>query len=364
MSGSDRKFPDGGQSRLTGFSEVPQSGFVGVESVSPLLIGPAAVPRDGYEGFVPNIPATPTFTAEEAKTREGNYVLSLGLGGSGKSTFHSFLLRYIEQSGTLEHEMSIPRLRSGEPDHQTRNLLNQWRSTWNRGEFVGGTPSIEAAIREIGYEVVPTSGVKARLKFGLVEVAGELLRQVQGGRTGKQSLPEAVHHLIANPRVNLIVLMLIHPDTPNNDILLTNFIDYLDQNFPGRRQQISLGIVIANPDRALEQMIRQTGGREASPFAHYQRLEDDAVFDYMKVMSPGILSKWSAWSEKNRMITPLRLGDIQIVEDNEGNRVQRLVATDYGDISKIFDWLYRKFTGKSRGPTLIQRFFTDMNKPV
>lgn len=310
-----------------------------------------------YDGFIPNIAATTTFTAEDAQSRDGNYVLSLGLGGSGKSTFHSFLLRFIEQSGKLEYEMKIPQLRSGEEDHQTRNLINQWRAKWSRGEFVAPTATSEAAIREIKYSVVPTWGVKSVLDFGMIEVSGELLRQVQGGRTGRQSLPEAVHHLIANPHVNLVVLMMVHPDTPNNDILLTNFIDYVNQHFPERQRQISLGVIIANPDRALEQMIARTGGENSSPFAHYQRLEDQAVIDYMKTMAPGIMAKWNAWPEKDRMLVPLRLGDIEVVsqEEQDGAVISRLISPDFTDVEKIFDWLYHKFTGKRRGPTLIQR---------
>ncbi|MFG5379706.1 hypothetical protein [Yoonia sp. R2-816] len=319
---------------------------------------------DSYDGFIPNIAATTTFTAEDAQARNGNYVLSLGLGGSGKSTFHSFLLRYIEQSGKLDFEMKIPRLRSGEEDHQTRNLLNQWRSKWSRGEFVLPTAASEAAIREINYSVVPSQGIKVPLDFGLIEVSGELLKQVQGGRTGRQSLPEAVHHLIANPRVNLVVLMMVHPDTPNNDILLTNFIDYVNQNFQERRSQISLGVIIANPDRALEQMISQTGGDDASPFSHYQRLEDQAVIDYMRTMAPGIMAKWVAWPERDRMLVPMRLGDIDFVvnPNQKGAMIPRLVAPDFTDVEKVFDWLYHRFTGKRRGPTFFQRLFNSIDK--
>lgn len=363
MSEDDKKYSEGASSRAGGFSDVTHGDFSRKDSSSGSRSAP---PRDAYDGFVPNMAAAATFTAEEAQAREGDYVLSLGLAGSGKSTFHSFLLRYIEQSGSLNHEMRIPRLRNGDEDHQTRLLLNQWRSTWNRGAFVSATAATESAIREIRYQVTPVHGVKAQLNFGLVEVAGELLKQVQGGRTGKQSLPEAVHHLIANPKVNLMVLMMVHPDTPDNDLLLTNFIDYLDQRFPGRRDHISLGIIIANPDRALEQLVNRTGGRGeggvSSPFSHYQRLEDDAVFDYMKVMSPGVLSKWRAWEPKKRMITPLRLGDIETFQDDQGNETIRLTKPDYTHIGKIFDWMYFHFTGKRRGPTWFQRLIRDLGK--
>jgi hypothetical protein len=201
--------------------------------------------------------------------------------------------------------------------------------------------------------------VRATFDFGLVEVSGELLKQVQGGRTGRQSLPEAVHHLIANPGVELIVLMMVHPDTPDNDILLANFLDFVDQRFPGRRQRMKLGVVIANPDLALERMIATTGGPDASPFAHYGRLEDQAVLDYMQTMSPGIWAKWQSWPQKDRMITPLRLGEIR--EGRDG--VPKLVAPDYVHIEKIFHWLFEKFTGKRPGPTWWQRLISDLNKP-
>lgn len=350
----------------------PSDGFSRMDPISrvqsdtgPVSKTPNPASRDSYDGFVPNIAATTTFDKEDAQSREGNYVLSLGLGGSGKSTFHSFLLRYIEQSGKFDYEMRIPRLRSGDEDHQTRNLLNQWRSKWSRGEFVAPTATSEAAIREIKYSVVPSTGVKATLDFSIIEVSGELLRQVQGGRTGRQSLPEAVHYLVANPRLNLIVLMMVHPDTPNNDILLTNFIDFVNQNFPDRRRQISLGVIIANPDRALKQMIAHTGGKDASPFATYTRLEDKAVIDYMQTMAPGIMAKWNAWPEKDRMLVPLRLGEIQLDPnpEQEGVMVPRLISHDFSDVEKIFDWIYFKCTGKKRGPTFIQKLLNKIDKP-
>lgn len=363
----DKTYKTGGAGKPSGMNEAPAK-FSGVEvpedEILPRKSRGDGSGRDSFEGFVPNIPATATFTAEEAQSRQGNYVLSLGLAGSGKSTFHSFLLRFIEQSGKLEYEMRIPRLKTGEEDFQTRNLLNQWRSSWNRGEFVAPTAATEAAIREIRYSVVPTSGVKATMDFGMVEVSGELLRQVQGARTGRQSLPEAVHHLIANQRVNLTVLMMVHPETPDNDILLTNFIDYVDQNFPGRRQKISLGVVIANPDRALEQMIEQTGGPYQSPYGHYQRLEDEALVDYMQSMAPGIWARWKSWPEKDRMITPLRLGDITTGLGRDGDEVVRLTSPDYTHIEKIFNWLFERFTGKKPGPTFWERLRRDMDKPV
>lgn len=371
MTADGKKYKESPEGTNPGLSEAPQAKFSGVEvhdedsgGETPRSQGLKQSQNDGFEGFVPNIPATATFTAEEAQSRKGNYVLSLGLGGSGKSTLHSFLLRYIEQSGKVEYEMSIPRLKNGEEDFQTRNLLNQWRSSWNKGEFVASTAATEAAIREIKYRVVPSKGVRAPLDFGMIEVSGELLKQVQGGRTGKQSLPEAIHHLIANRHVNLILLMMVHPDTPNNDILLANFIDYIDQKFPGRRHQITLGVIIANPDRALEQLKKNTGGLEDSPFSHYSRLEDEAVVDYMSTMAPGIWAKWNSWPEKQRMITPLRLGDTRHVQQSDGEDVSKLVSPDYTHIEKIFNWLFFKFTGKRPGPTFWQRLVRDLSKPT
>ncbi|MEM1378633.1 MAG: hypothetical protein AAGG69_14730 [Pseudomonadota bacterium] len=94
--------PNSPEGKQPGFSERPQVEFSGQDDERGFGSGRehAAKPsNDGFDGFVPSIPATATFTAEEAQAREGNYVLSLGLGGSGKSTFHSFLLRFIEHSG-------------------------------------------------------------------------------------------------------------------------------------------------------------------------------------------------------------------------------------------------------------------------
>ena len=330
--------------------------------------------NDAFDGFVPPTAVKPTFTSDEALARSGNYALTFGLGGSGKSTFHSYLLRYLEEGGRFNARMKIPRLNNGEVDEQTRILLNQWRHQWKTGRFVEATGTTEAHIREIIYSVTPNRGVRDELNFGMVEVSGELLRTVMGGSTGRQTLPEAIHHLVANANVNLILLIMVHPETPHNDLLFTNLMDYVTERFPGRLPTLGLGVIIANPDLALEKLIEHTGGSATraddptyynpspSPFSHYRRLEDEAVIEYLKVMAPGILNRFRSWESDRKMITPLRLGDIEL--DPQTKRPFRLIHQDDEHISKIFAWLYKGFLGKELGPTWYQRMFSNLNEDL
>jgi hypothetical protein len=325
---------------------------------SPIPSKAVEAPQDAFTDFVPNQAPVPTFTAEDAKDRQGNYVLSFGLAGSGKSTFHSSLLRHLEQGGEFTSKVK-PVFRDGKPDAQTRHLLNSWRETWKTGRFVRSTPNLESAIREISYNVTPNKGVKTPLDFNLIEVSGELLRRVEGRGNSSAMLPDAIHYLFDNPRINLLLIVLIHPDTPSNDLLLVNLLDLIEEHFPHRRATMSLGIVIANPEKSLEQLKRVTGG-EDSQFAHESKLEGELVFDYLQQMAPGIFTVYKTWPAKKRMITPLSLGAIGHRQSEGDETEPYLKYHDPTDIGKIFKWMYKQFIGKDLGPTWFGRLLISL----
>jgi hypothetical protein len=342
--------PAGTLGETPGVAETPSRSSIPPKTVE--------VAQDAFTDFVPNQAPVATFTAEDAKGRQGNYVLSFGLAGSGKSTFHSSLLRHLEQGGEFTSKVQ-PVFRDGKPDGQTRHLLNSWRETWKTGRFVRSTPAVESAIREISYHVTPNKGVKTPLDFNLIEVSGELLRRVEGRGNSSAMLPDAIHNLFDNPRINLLLIVLIHPDTPSNDLLLVNLLDLIEEHFPQRRATMSLGIVIANPEKSLEQLKRVTGG-EDSQFAHESKLVGELVFDYLQQMAPGIFTVYKTWPSKKRMITPLSLGATGLRKNDHDEPERYLEYHDPTDIGKIFKWIYKQFNGKDLGPTWLGRLLISL----
>jgi len=295
------------------------------------------------------------FTGEDANERNGNYIIAFGLAQSGKSTFHNMLLRYLEQVGPFAAQLQIPKT-DDTTDFSAQAMVNVWRESWLTNTLPPANPVTEEAIREVIYFVKPNSGVRDPVRFGIVEVSGELLRNVVATSEVAPQIPLAIHNLFRNNKVRPILLFIINPENPRNDLLFENFVTYLDRSFPGRRNTIPLGLIVANPDAALALL------KERSPekYKQYSKLEGRLVFEYLRMATPRTYNQFQAWpNKKAKMISPLYIGDIMESQTigYEGARAPRryIKGVNFGDVSKIFSWIYLQCTGKHLGPTWVQR---------
>ncbi len=79
-------------------------------------------------------------------------------------------------------------------------------------------------------------------------------------------------------------------------------------------------------------------------------------------MAPGILIRYRSWKSGNKMITPLRLGEME--NDPDTKRPVRLFQKDDEHVGKIFAWLYKVFVGKELGATWFQTLFNKLNEDM
>lgn len=283
-------------------------------------------------------------------SKKGNFILSFGFPGSGKTTLHSFLLRYLMEGGPYKTEPLRPG-QAEEIDNDANRMITEWSREWRQGRFPESTPIGENEIRELSFEVQPMRGVRTPLEFSILEMSGEMMRTVIPSKQQNPHLSRVLHDLASNRSLNLVILLLVNPGVHENDILFTNFMRYLDANLLGEdiRQRAKLGIVISDPDKALAYL------KEHRPeFAHHSELRGELVEEFVAAFAKQTYRIYLEWpNPKARMMTRFYIGE---VEERDG--VPRLVSPDYQSAAKLFDWIYLMFTGRKPGPTRWQKLWS------
>ena len=284
--------------------------------------------------------------ATDIADRAGNYVVSFGFPGSGKTTLHAFLLRYLMQEGAYKTEM-INRRTEGGVDYEVNRVVSDWMKQWQQGRFPAPNPAGESEVRELSFAVQPIKGVRTPLDFSILEVSGEMMQSVIPREGRDPSISRVLRDFFGNQRLRIVLLLLVHPKEHDNDTLFMNLMNYLDTNLSfDIRQKASLGLVISDPDAALTYLRKYRQGYET-----LAELRGEHCMDFVKHFSPTTYRIYHEWpNSKRKMITRLFIGDVEDRPDGK-----RLVRPDYRSIEKLFDWVYEQFTGRKPGPTRWQR---------
>lgn len=285
---------------------------------------------------------------DEIEAKSGDYLLSFGHPGSGKTTFQSFLSYYITHVGPFNARPLL------DPEDtalgwEPMATYNDWIKLWRDGRFPPSNPMDDSDIRELTFEVTPREGVKTPLTFSFLEVSGELLREVMAERDRDPALTSTVLRYLANEKIGVILCLIVDPDHDEgreNDLLFQNLFTFLDVNLPGFRDRASLALLISKPETGLDML------KEAKPgFRHYAELRGDLCEDYIETFLPATYSILESWPNKKRVqIMTLHLGEV--VEAAGGPQIRK---RDYKDIEKIFGWIYTEFTGERLGPKWWQK---------
>lgn len=308
---------------------------------------PSEFPFEDFEKYSP-----PTrrgrLKDDDIESKVGNYLLTFGFAGAGKTTFQSFLAHYITNIGDLD---TNPVLNPEETSMGWEALAtyNEWMRMWQKGEFPPSNPVDEGDIRELTFEVVPREGRQIPLEFSFLEASGELMSEVMVERSEDPHLVETLARYFGNPNINVCLCFLVDPGHGGeNDLLFQNLLSFLKVNFPGLTNRISLAVLVSKPKTALKQLKLQEPG-----FRHHAELRGDVIEDYLEVFYPRLFKLVESWPEQDKVgVLTLHLGEVQ--ETASG---AFLVKSDFRDIEKIFEWLYQQFTGHILGPTWFQRIW-------
>jgi hypothetical protein len=287
-----------------------------------------------------------TLLDQDLSEKSGNYVFTFGFPASGKTTFHSVLVRYLMQVGPFKTEIK-DRTTGLEPNYETNRMITEWMREWRSGRFPKGTPVGDEHIRELSFNVLPLQGERTPLDFTLLEVSGEMLKTVMPDGPNDPTLSDILSQILNNPKINLTIILLVHPDVHTNDELFMNFMDYLDRKISGDiRKRASLGIVISNPPKALE--VLKTYRPEHKSVTDLRGIH---VENFLEIFAPTTYRIWLEWpNPKRKMLSRFYIGEI-----GEVSGKPRLIRPDYTSASIVFGWLYTQFTGRVLGPTFLQR---------
>jgi hypothetical protein len=305
---------------------------------------------DPYEdGLVGRGNVASAFTEADAKTRTGNYIIPFGLPGSGKTTMLASLFKYIDESPLLNSEIVIPE-RKKVPNYAGQAMLNDWQRIFNSGRFLGATEVGDLGIRELTYKVQPNKGQRTTLDFSVIEVSGEDLVKVIADTGRDPKLPGAIATLFTNPRVRPVIVLVVHPNQLENDLLFNNLHAWLRRNVKARMSSFSLAVVIANPDLALSRLHNRrpdTAGQDT--------LGGKMSMVYLQEFAPKTYAIFNGWEKSKRAISPFYVGDIKSTETQD-EVLERIVRFEDRNASQIFAWAYHQFTGRKLGRTRIQQW--------
>lgn len=285
--------------------------------------------------------------------KEGNYLISFGFPGSGKTTFQWMMMNYLMNEGPFHADIGVPTGSNGE-DWEGRKIINEWTTQWIEGRFPEATKSSENDIREINVKADTTAGKKLSVDFNFLEVSGELLRLTLPTAGHDPHLVPLLHAYLNNPRLKFTMMLMLHPDVEENDQFFASFMTFLDKQFPSLRDRMSFGIIVSKPEASLAKL-REFG--DSSGRTYFEKLDEDALEAYLNRFCGQTYKAWLKWPGKNNtMLCPLYLGE---TVEREGETY--LQNPNFDHIEKIFFWLFEQFTGKRPGPTMFQTMMRKMD---
>ncbi|MFM9942759.1 MAG: hypothetical protein ACKVP7_25055 [Hyphomicrobiaceae bacterium] len=332
---------------VTGASPPPNKG---IDDPLPLLNG-----RDGaggatrkvtrgYDDPLPSRPAQLTKPTRLGPAPDDanhyNYIFTVGRPGSGKTTFQSHLLRYLNSGGdhTLDADPGLSRA-----NVDFRDMFLEWQDQWDRGQF----PRRSEVGRPLDfrYIVSPNTDGFPPLPFGFLEISGEdfiqLAKKSKGGKPPE--LLKSIDEFLNNPRLNIAFLFVCQgQDLKGDDLLFSQFLQYLkDKIGRGFESHCSAVLVIADPETCQERLAHKLG----TPDIANETLDIDR---FIKHFLPASAAKLARWKHRATIAT-FSVGTIVDDSDETGQPIKLITEPSFEDAKLIYDWLYHRFTDRRIG---------------
>lgn len=285
----------------------------------------------------------------------GNYLLTLGYPGSGKTVLQSFIYYYIATHGAYSGSLEKQR-KGAQPSHLTQTLLNKWVKDWSDRKLPESTRESVDAIREIRLRLTPQINTSKSFNFSFVEVSGELIKSVVPTEVQAGSIVETMHSFLTAPKSNkMIVYVFDHNEDSNNDELFSSLIQYLENAMPGKLDRsYSLMVVVPNPNLVLQRM--SSDERFGRKYSNINELTPEALRHYLRVKAPQLVTTLRYWKKSKRGIYKFHIGEVS--ENTTGDQI--LESFDFKDSGRIIDFCYQQFHGKK----LKEGWFTRLAKVI
>lgn len=327
--------------------EKPKGGLGGVSAPSPKTPNPWEKPanpkmvkprskRDDLEDHLAKV---------DIPKRTGNYILSVGLPKSGKTTLQSFMTYYMDVAGQLSASLDI-REKDGSINNEAQRLRNQWLESWKKGEFPDSTPVGEDEIREVRLNVVNQENTRQNFNLSFLEISGENFTDLVPTDQQIPILFKRLKEFLSNKKIKLNIVLVLKTKEiegdPSNDSLFVNFFTFIDNQLNlDIKNRIGLLILLPNPKEALgeEDWVRSRKDR---------KFLRKRVRNYVYDQFPSTYKIYDSWNKKNRGLMPFHIGDLELASD-------KLKNTDFADVQGFIRGNYKLFTGKDLQPSMLRK---------
>lgn len=293
--------------------------------------------------------------------QSGDFIITFGLPGSGKTTFQWFLSNFILGSTHLNVELLTPKNSRGESYLHGRNLLDEWGTNWAEGRFPSATPADEKHITEMMFQVTPVKGKTIPLKFGFLEMAGELLKKEVMAQDKESSLPKTLESYLLNKNMRFVLVLVIDPKQPKANAMFKRLFDYIDSSMKELKERMSICVLITRPNVALDQLAAQNKIKKDREFTD-RDFNEDMIPLYIQTFYNSITNALSAWPDKDAILMgPFSIGHVGVELDKQtqqpGKRLQSK-NTDHTEI--VFEWVYERFNGFPMGDGFWKKMFDNI----
>jgi hypothetical protein len=281
----------------------------------------------------------------EADRLHGNYILTYGRHGSGKTTFQNFLLRYLSEGNPY---FLIEPAGSSYDNEEALFLLQDWQAQWRSGALAPATPVGDARCFQFTARPVDSSRNLPELTFGIFEIAGEDYASIVKSRQNPEpQFPQGLHRFLSNTQINfLIVLMCDGEDPTRDDSFFESFIDLFEVSFDSKfvRQfwsRTPILLIFSKPEQARGYLTHVPSvQRYANTDDEYILIEEFLPRTHKKIQERGIEFEAS-------FLNIGELDGVSRVDPGEGLTIEkRLTRPDYSNISDIFVWIYKYWCKK------------------
>ena len=321
-----------------------------IERPDPLISAPDDFGSSGDDTALSDVPSI-----EGINRATGNYLLTLGYPGSGKTVLQSFIYYYIATHGAYSGSLEKQR-KGAQPSHLTQTLLNKWVKDWSDRKLPESTRESVDAIREIRLRLTPQINTSKSFNFSFVEVSGELIKSVVPTEVQAGSIVETMHSFLTAPKSKkMIVYVFDHNEDSNNDELFSSLIQYLENAMPGKLDRsYSLMVVVPNPNLVLQRM--SSDERFGRNYSNINELTPEALRHYLRVKAPQLVTTFRYWKKSKRGIYKFHIGEVS--ENTTGDKI--LESFDFKDSGRIIDFCYQQF----HGTKLKEGWFTRLAKVI
>ena len=274
--------------------------------------------------------------------RTGNYLISVGLPGSGKTVLQSFTTYSMSVAGNLSAKPDITE-ENGEINHRAQQLRTLWLDEWKVGRLPKGTPLREDEIREIRLDITNLENKSQRFNFSFLEISGESFKDVVPTAISAPTLFQRINSFLSNDKIRLNLAFVLKTDEqlgePTNDALFTNFIEFVEAQLKlDLTQKVGLILVLPNPNVVFgEEEWRMMRSNKSKDRNFYKKRVKDYVYENF----PATYTIFDRWNVNKRAITIFHIGD-----EVQGH-IERV---DFKDARSFIDLNYHFFTGKRLQP--------------